>query len=280
MLVQSPNFAPPTDIVPLPLAPHDTLVVPAPSGLVTLPGGTFTRGIPFSVDPKDVTFGWDNESPAHQVTVKPFKMQERPVTNAEYLAFLDSTLPQGWATASPLDDLVPSSWHVSETGEISIKTALGRLPLIVGQHWPVFTSGFQGERYAQSKGMRLATEDELSCALEVEGKQVGEEMVESNVGFGLWHPSDVVSSSTPGQLNHVLGHGWEWSSTPFMPYEGFEQDPMYLAYSADFFDGVHRTILGGSWATVPMIAGRKSFRNWYQQKYPFVFAKFRLCADV
>ncbi len=266
--------------MPLPLPPHDDLVVTPPSALITLPGGTLTRGIPFAVDPKNATFGWDNESPTHEVTVPPFKMQERPVTNVEYLSFLDATLPQGWRTASPLDDLVPSSWHLSETGEIAIKTALGRLPLIVGQHWPVFTSGLQAERYTKSNSMRLATEDELAFALETEGKQAAEGMADSNVGFALWHPSDVVSSSGSGKLQHVLGHGWEWSSTPFMPYKGFEQDPLYLAYSADFFDGVHQTILGGSWATVPMIAGRKSFRNWYQKPYPFVFAKFRCCADV
>ncbi|KAI9000390.1 hypothetical protein DFJ74DRAFT_697612 [Hyaloraphidium curvatum] len=278
MLVQSPNIAAPIDIVPVPMPRHKELVVPSEAAMVSLPGGTFMRGIPFSVDPAGNLLGWDNESPAHEVTVAPFKMQERPVTNVEYLAFLDSVLPQGWRTQSPLDELVPSSWHVAEDGSISVKTALGRLPMLTAQHWPLFGSCAQGEAYAASKGMRLATEDEMAFAIKTEGKQAGEGMCEANVGFALWHPSDVVSvGPSDGKLKHVLGHGWEWTSTTFAPFDGFVSDAMYPGYSSDFFDGKHNTILGGSWATVPMIAGRESFRNWYQKTYPFVFCKFR-CA--
>lgn len=268
MVVQSPNFAPQTDVIPAPRASASELILPAPSAMVTLPSGTFERGIPFTKDPKEGLFGWDNESPPRTATVSSFKMQERPVTNIEFLAFLDAKLAKGWQTASELDELVPSSWFLDSNGDIFIKTALGRIPLLVGQHWPVFISGAQAEAYAAAKGMRLPTEDELAWALECEGKQTSAGMSQANVGFAKWHPDNVVADATDGaeaqRLKHVLGHGWEWSSTEFAPFPGFEADPNYLGYSADFFDGKHNAILGGSWATVPMIAGRKSFRNWYQ----------------
>jgi hypothetical protein len=41
-------------------------------------------------------------------------------------------------------------------------------------------------------------------------------------------------------------------------------------------DGKHNILVGGSWATVPRIALRSTFRNYYHKRYPFLFAKFRL----
>ena len=48
----------------------------------------------------------------------------------------------------------------------------------------------------------------------------------------------------------------------------------------DFFDGKHHVMLGGSWATLPRIAGRKSFRNWYQMGYGYVWASGRVVKDL
>ena len=54
--------------------------------------------------------------------------------------------------------------------------------------------------------------------------------------------------------------------------------PSDPGYSADFFDGLHYVMLGASWATpAPLI--RRSFRNWFQAHYPYVFAKFRCVHD-
>ena len=55
-------------------------------------------------------------------------------------------------------------------------------------------------------------------------------------------------------------------------------DPGYPGYSADFFDGKHFVLKGASWATAAELV-RRSFRNWYQAHYPYVFAKFR-CAST
>lgn len=51
---------------------------------------------------------------------------------------------------------------------------------------------------------------------------------------------------------------------------------LYPGYTADFFDGKHNVVLGGSWATHPRIAGRKSFVNWYQRKYPYAWVGARV----
>ena len=64
--------------------------------------------------------------------------------------------------------------------------------------------------------------------------------------------------------NRLRGQGdmgglWEWTSTPLAAFEGYKAMDLYPGYSADFFDGKHNICLGGSWATVPRIAGRRSF---------------------
>jgi formylglycine-generating enzyme required for sulfatase activity len=81
---------------------------------------------------------------------------------------------------------------------------------------------------------------------------------------------------SPSGVRELVGNGWEWTGTPFQPFPGFRADlPDYPGYSADFFDGRHSVLLGGSWATDRRLV-RRSFRNWYQPHYPYVFTKFRL----
>ena len=70
--------------------------------------------------------------------------------------------------------------------------------------------------------------------------------------------------------------GWEHTCTEFAPFPGFEPVKDYKEYSTDFFDGKHYVLKGSSPYTHPA-ATRASFRNFYQDVYPHVFAKFRLC---
>ena len=72
----------------------------------------------------------------------------------------------------------------------------------------------------------------------------------------------------------MVGNGWEWTATPFRPFPGFRPLEHYRNYSAAFFDERHFVLLGGSWATDLRLV-RRSFRNWFQPHYPYVFTKFR-----
>ena len=72
----------------------------------------------------------------------------------------------------------------------------------------------------------------------------------------------------------MLGNGWEWTSTVFAPFPGFEPFPFYRGYSADFFDGKHFVMKGGSARTAACML-RPTFRNWFQAHYQYVYAGFR-----
>ncbi|KZF23160.1 hypothetical protein L228DRAFT_237753 [Xylona heveae TC161] len=101
-----------------------------------------------------------------------------------------------------------------------------------------------------------------------------------NVGFRNWHPTAVTHLGNKLCGQGAAGGVWEWTSSVLEKFDGFEAMPSYPGYTADFFDTKHNIVLGGSWATHPRIAGRKSFVNWYQRNYPYVWAGARLVRDV
>lgn len=80
----------------------------------------------------------------------------------------------------------------------------------------------------------------------------------ANVGFQHWHPVPVTANGNKLCGQGGMGGVWEWTSSPLRKWDGFEPMPLYPGYTADFFDEKHNIVLGGSWATHPRIAGRKS----------------------
>jgi len=105
------------------------------------------------------------------------------------------------------------------------------------------------------------------------------DLSDANTAFKHWHPTPVRLDGTLAGQGQT-GGAWEWTSTVLEKHEGFEPMKLYPGYTADFFDGKHNVVLGGSWATHPRIAGRKSFVNWYQRNYPFVWATARIIRDA
>jgi iron(II)-dependent oxidoreductase len=75
-----------------------------------------------------------------------------------------------------------------------------------------------------------------------------------------------------------LGHGWEWTSSDFLAYPGFEAFP-YREYSEVFFGGEYKVLRGCSWATHPRVA-RTSFRNWDLPQRRQIFSGFRCARDA
>jgi iron(II)-dependent oxidoreductase len=76
----------------------------------------------------------------------------------------------------------------------------------------------------------------------------------------------------------MTGDVWEWTSSSFVAYPGFEAFP-YREYSESFFGSEYRVLRGGSWATRQAVA-RGTFRNW---DYPIrrqIFAGFRCASDA
>jgi formylglycine-generating enzyme required for sulfatase activity len=268
MLVQCNNISPPKGVVIPRWKPSYNSLPEA--DLITIPTQTITLGHEDNehadyTDPLLCSqFGWDNERPQRQVTVQTFKIQSRSVTNGEYLHFMKTTVnkeyPSSWI---PID---PSLFHYK------VRTVFGPVDMNIAMNWPVMLSQEQACRYAEWIKMRLPTEEELRCFYD---SYTPYPDLESNIGFHHWHPTDV---SHDKSVIQTLGSSWEWTSTIFNKHPGFNASELYPGYSSDFFDGKHAVVLGGSWATHPMTC-RRTFRNWYQRGYPFVFCGVRLCLN-
>jgi formylglycine-generating enzyme required for sulfatase activity len=104
------------------------------------------------------------------------------------------------------------------------------------------------------------------------------EATHGNFDFYHWDPVDV--DATPGGdsafgISQLIGNGWEWTRTPFGPFQGFQPFPFYPGYSKNFFDEEHYVMKGASPRTAACFL-RSSFRNWFRPDYPHVYASFRL----
>ncbi|MGA8746979.1 MAG: SUMF1/EgtB/PvdO family nonheme iron enzyme [Solirubrobacterales bacterium] len=75
-----------------------------------------------------------------------------------------------------------------------------------------------------------------------------------------------------------VGQVWEWTSSHFLPYPGFEAFP-YREYSEVFFGDTYRVLRGASWATHPSLI-RASFRNWDLPQRRQIFAGVRCARDA
>lgn len=225
---------------------------------VRIPAGVATLG----ADRAEIGFGWDNEFPRHQVGVAAFEIDRHNVTNGDYLRYMNETgapAPYFWTRRE-------EAWFWRGMFEL--------IPLPLS--WPVYVTQEEATAYAHWRGARLPTEPEYHRAAfgTPSGKEVGAP-TEGNFDFRNWDPVPV-GSYPPNAwgIHDLVGNGWEWTSTPFAGFEGFEPMRSYPSYSVDFFDGQHFVLKGASPATARELI-RPSFRNWFRPNYPYLYATFR-----
>jgi ergothioneine biosynthesis protein EgtB len=256
--------------------------------MMNIPAGFATLGLPRN---DAEVFGWDNEYERQEVSVPAFKIDEHMVTNAQFLQFLDaggyderdlwSPADWDWKTAHGIRHpafwkQVQSRWHYCGMFD----------EVMLPGNWPVYVSHAEASAYARWAGKALPTEAQWHRA--AFGARGGSERrypwgAESpasgsgNFDFRQWDPAPVNAfpdnKSAFGVVGQ-LGNGWEWTSTVFAPFPGFQPMPFYAGYSADFFDGKHYVMKGGSSRTAACML-RRSFRNWFQPHYQYVYAGFR-----
>jgi gamma-glutamyl hercynylcysteine S-oxide synthase len=243
----------------------------APNGWRDVEAGLATLG----ADPDEIRFGWDNEFGRTEIAVERFGVQTYPVTNGDWLAFV--------AAGGP----APPFW-IERDGEWRLRGLFEELPL--PRSWPVYVSHRQAQAYAEWSGTRLPSEAEYHRA--AFGTPSGIERPlpwgsdapsrgRGNFDFQRYDPEPVdanpAGASAWGVVD-LIGNGWEWTSTPFEPFPGFEPMASYPEYSADFFDGKHYVMKGASPVTAAVLV-RRSLRNWFYDDYPYMFAKFRTALD-
>ncbi len=260
---------------------------PCSPSMVAIPEGTATLGL--SRD--SGAFGWDNEFEEQRVQVPAFMIDKYMVSNGEFLDFLNDggyTKRALWADADwdwkvTNEILNPVFWKgVGGGWRYQTMFEETELPL----DWPVYVSHAEASAFARWAGKALPSEAQWHRA--AYGSHDGSEnsypwgdappdRARGNLDFERWDPVAVnafASGDSAFGVSGMLGNGWEWTSTIFGPLPGFERFDFYPGYSADFFDGKHFVMKGGSARTAASML-RRSFRNWFQPRYQYVYAGFR-----
>jgi ergothioneine biosynthesis protein EgtB len=259
--------------------------------VIQVPEGTAVLGLTRS----EGNFGWDNEFEAHSVSVPAFAMDRYKITNGQFLEFIsaggyeksDLWTEDAWAWKLQQNIAAPSFWRRKDE-QWFLLNMFHEIPLPLD--WPVYVSHAEASAYARWAGKRLPTEAQWERA--AYGAPDGSERSYpwgdaepqeefGNFDFRHWDPAPVgafPAGRSAFRFEGLVGNGWEWTSTVFAPFTGFEKFSFYPGYSADFFDGKHYVMKGGSARTAACML-RKSFRNWFQPHYGYVYSGFRCVTD-
>ncbi|MFW6198618.1 MAG: ergothioneine biosynthesis protein EgtB, partial [Acidobacteriota bacterium] len=244
----------------------------------------------------DRSIAYDNERPRLRVELPAFRIGAAPVTNGQFLEFIADDgygRPELWSEAG-------RTWLREEGAEAPLywrridgewmRRCFGGWRRIDPHRPVIHVSWYEADAYARWAGVRLPTEQEWEKAAAWDPSRGrsrthpwGERLPSpeyANVDMRLLEPTPVGSYPHGRSFygcHQMVGDVWEWTSSPFAPYPGFEAFP-YREYSEVFFGDEYRVLRGCSWA-VPGFMARITYRNWDYPRRRQIFAGFRLASD-
>jgi iron(II)-dependent oxidoreductase len=237
-------------------APVKEAVTSGPD-MVLVDGGQYTIGA------AGTGFAYDNERQRHTVELAPFELDRTLVTNGAYIQFMKET------GAEP-----PLYWE-ADGGGGWFRTSMGRREPVEPGHPVIHVSWVEAEAFARWAGKRLPSEQEWEAAC------AGADPDRANLdqrAFGTAPSAAYGDSPAACGAVQMFGDAWEWTSSSFYAYPGFEAFP-YGEYSEVFFGDEYRVLRGGSWATRRDTI-RPSFRNWDLPQRRQIFAGIRCARDA
>jgi ergothioneine biosynthesis protein EgtB len=222
-------------------------------------------------------FAYDNESPSHEVLLRPFKLAQRCVTNEEWIEFIEDGgyrtptlwLADGWATVQTQDWRGPLYFEEAEGGYMQM-SLLGFRP--VDPAAPVtHVSYYEADAFARWAGYRLPTEFEWEVAagsVPVQGRMLGTDQLRP-----------MPAKNSGGLTQQMFGDVWEWTGSAYLPYPGFKAAPGAVGEYNGKFMANQFVLRGGSCAT-PEGHIRATYRNFFYPHQRWQFMGLRLAGDA
>lgn len=257
-----------------PLRPaYDQLPEPVSAGVPPMSFEEFEGGV-HGVGFDDAGFAYDNEGPRHRVCLEDFAIASRPVTNAEYLAFIEEGgyarpefwFSEGWAKVQEKQWNAPLYWEKRD-GQWWHYTLGGLRPVDLSA--PVcHVSQFEADAYARWAGKRLPSEFEWEVVARCHNPE------------GHFADSGVLqprAASGPG-LQQLYGDVWEWTASPYSAYPGYRPAKGAIGEYNGKFMSMQVVLRGGSCATPPGHI-RPTYRNFFYPADRWQFSGIRLAED-
>jgi gamma-glutamyl hercynylcysteine S-oxide synthase len=265
---------------------------PAPADAATLPAEVLVPGGPFTMGTSAEPWALDNERPVHEVHVPAFYLDTTPVTNAAYIEFIADGgyedqrwwTGQGWDHRQRAGLTAPLFWE--RDGGTWLRTSFGVTAPVVPDEPVLHVCWYEADAYARWAGRRLPAEAEWEKAARFDPGSGRSRRYPwgdgdptpalANLGQRHLRPAPAGAypeGAAPCGARQLIGDVWEWTSSDFLPYPGFEAWP-YREYSEVFFGPEYKVLRGGAFGVSP-VACRSTFRNW---DYPIrrqIFAGFR-----
>ncbi|MGI8948351.1 MAG: ergothioneine biosynthesis protein EgtB [Ornithinimicrobium sp.] len=213
-------------------------------------------------------FAYDNETGQHRVWLEPFQIAERAVTNQDWLAFMDDGgyarsefwLSDGWAAMQQHGWAAPGYWSYQDGQWVAFGTG-GSRP--VRRAEPVcHVSFYEADAFARWAGARLPTEFEWEVAAGGVAEARGQLLDQDRLHPGL-------------AGKHMVGDVWEWTSSAYLPYPGFQPVEGAIGeYNGKFMSDQH--VLRGASCATPAGHERLTYRNFFPGGSRWAFSGLRL----
>lgn len=238
-----------------------------------VPGGIYPIGH------QEEGFSFDNELPVHEVLIAPFELQNRLVTNADFLQFIDAGgyrqfqfwLGEGWDLVNREGWAAPLYWSQGADGQWLRYGPTGLEPLKLAA--PVsHISFYEADAYAQWAGARLPTEAEWeTAARHFNAASQGANWLET----GHFDPQPLAADADATQCHQLLGDCWEWTYSPYHPYPGYQRAAGALGeYNGKFM--INQLVLRGGSCATPESHIRLTYRNFFHADKRWQYTGLRL----
>ncbi len=266
-------------------------------GMIKIDGGIFEMG--FDKNKFRDIFAYDIEMPVHKVYLNDFYIDRFPVTNGDYLEFINDSgyknfrfwLSEAWEAVKQNNWAAPLYWQKTDNNQWVKIDFRGEKKISEIEDEPVTNvSFFEADAYSKWAGKRLPSESEWEKAASFDGDknlnrlfpwgdslpdETNSNLFESKI-WGTTKVGTYPSGDSYYGCSQMIGDMWEWTTSEFMPYPGFKSG--FTEYNDKWFNN-QKVLRGGSFAT-SKLSTKNTYRNFFKTHERWMISGFRCTKDA